>query len=56
MKSDSQLRADILEELMWNPSINDREIVVGVKGHVVTLTGYVDNFAQKYAAERLTVC
>jgi osmotically-inducible protein OsmY len=53
MKSDSQLRADILEELMWDPSINDREIVVGVKDHVVTLTGYVDNFAQKYAAERL---
>src|SRR5687768_14363642 len=52
MRSDSQLRADILEELKWEPSINDAEVVVGVKDGVVTLTGYVDSYAEKYAAER----
>jgi osmotically-inducible protein OsmY len=52
MKSDSQLRADILEELAWEPGINESEIVVGVKDRVVTLTGYVASYAQKYTAER----
>lgn len=54
MKSDSQLRADILEELMWEPSVNDAEIAVAVKDGVVTLSGYVDSYAQKHAAERAT--
>lgn len=52
MRSDSQLRADILEELRWDPSVNEAEIGVGTKDRVVTLTGYVDSYAQKYAAER----
>jgi osmotically-inducible protein OsmY len=52
MRSDSQLRADVLDELKWEPSVNDSDITVGVKDGVVTLTGYVDSYAQKYAAER----
>lgn len=52
MKSDSQLRADILEELKWDPRVNDAEIGVAVKDAVVTLTGFVDSYAQQYAAER----
>lgn len=52
MKSDTQLRTDVIDELSWDPSINDREIGVAVSNGVVTLTGRVDSYAQKYAAER----
>ena len=52
MKSDSQLRADVLEELKWEPSIEESEVGVVAKDGVVTLTGYVESYAQKYAAER----
>lgn len=53
MKSDSQLQRDILDELKWTPSINDAEIGVAAKDGVVTLTGNVDSWAQKYSAERV---
>jgi osmotically-inducible protein OsmY len=52
MKTDAQLRADIFEELKWEPSIREAEIGVAVKDGVVTLTGHVESYAQKYAAER----
>jgi osmotically-inducible protein OsmY len=52
MKNDSQLRADVIEELKWEPSVNEAEIGISVKGGVVTLSGSVDSYAQKYAAER----
>lgn len=53
MKNDSQLQRDILEELKWTPSIREAEIGVAVKEGVVTLTGNVDSWAQKHAAERV---
>src|SRR5580765_7863573 len=52
MKEDLQLHKDVIEELRWDPRVNDAEIGVSVKGGVVTLTGSVETFAQKYAAER----
>jgi osmotically-inducible protein OsmY len=52
MKTDLQLHKDVIEELRWDPRVNDAEIGVSVKAGVVTLTGSVDTFAQKYAAER----
>ncbi|HET9635214.1 MAG TPA: BON domain-containing protein [Gemmatimonadaceae bacterium] len=53
MKSDSQLQQDVLAELKWEPSVGEKEIGVAVKDAVVTLTGFVDSYAQKYAAERV---
>lgn len=53
MKSDSQLQQDVLAELKWEPSIGEEEIGVAVKDAVVTLTGFVDSYAQKYAAEKV---
>lgn len=53
MKSDMQLHKDIVEELRWDPRVNEAEIAVGVKGGVVTLTGAVETYAQKYAADRV---
>ncbi len=52
MKTDSQLRLDVVEELGWDPSINEAEIGVAVKDGVATLIGFVDSYAQKLAAER----
>ena len=52
MKTDTELRHDIQDELKWDPRVADAEIGVAVKDGVVTLSGYVENFAQKYAAER----
>ena len=52
MKTDLQLHRDVVEELRWDPQINEAEIGVSVKGGVVTLSGTVETFAQKSAAER----
>ncbi len=54
MKSDAQLLADVRAELEWNASVNDRNIVVGVKDGIVTLAGSVDNYSNKWSAERIT--
>lgn len=51
MKTDTQLQKDILEELRWDPRITEREIGIAVKDGVVTLTGSVPSFAERYAAE-----
>jgi len=52
MKTDIQLQRDVLDELKFEPSIREAEIGVAVKGGVVTLTGFVDSYAEKFTAER----
>lgn len=52
MKSDQDIAIDVLAELRWDPSVKGSEIGVGVKEGVVTLSGTVVTFAQKYAAAR----
>ena len=51
MKTDSQLQRDVMDELTWEPSIDHAHIGVAAKGGVVTLSGFVSNYAQKMAAE-----
>lgn len=52
MKSDSQLKKDVESELEWDPAIDASQVGVLVKDSVVTLTGHLDSYAAKYAAER----
>jgi osmotically-inducible protein OsmY len=52
MKTDSELQQDVMTELQWEPTIKAAEIGVGVTDGVVTLSGYVDSFYKKGAAER----
>jgi len=53
MRDESQfLKNDVEQELRWEPKLNASEIGVAVKGGVVELTGYVDTYAAKVAAER----
>lgn len=51
MKSDIQLKSDVEEELQWDPAVDASRFAVQVKDGVVTLTGGVDTFADKHAAE-----
>lgn len=50
--SDIVLRQDIMDELEFEPSINAAHIGVVVDKGVVTLSGYVDSYAEKLAAEK----
>ncbi|WP_406696351.1 BON domain-containing protein [Singulisphaera sp. Ch08] len=50
--SEIELQRDVLEELKWDPSVNAAHIGVTVKDGVITCTGHVSSYAEKYAAER----
>jgi osmotically-inducible protein OsmY len=52
MKTDSQLQHDVMEELKWDPKVEHSRIGVAAREGVVTLTGFVPNYAQKLAAEK----
>ena len=52
MKSDNQIQKDVMEELKWQPELNSSGIGVAVKNGVVTLSGLVDTFSKKLAAEK----
>ena len=43
---------DVFEELRWDPRVRETEIGIAVKDGVVTLSGFVDSYAQRTAAER----
>jgi len=52
MKTDAALQRDVMDELKWEPTVKPAEIGVGVKDGVVTLSGDVDTYGEKWAAER----
>jgi len=52
MKSDSDIKRDVEAELKWDPDIDPTDIGVAVKDGVVTLTGFVRSYNQKWQAER----
>ncbi|WP_055443448.1 BON domain-containing protein [Lacinutrix himadriensis] len=52
MRSDLSIKEDILEELEWQPSIDETQIGVVVKDGIVTLTGTVDSYVKKREAEK----
>jgi osmotically-inducible protein OsmY len=50
-KTDEQIQRDVLAELKWDARVQPNEIGVSVKDGIVTLTGYVDSYTKKWAAE-----
>lgn len=52
MKTDAHIKADVTDELAWDPAVNATGIGVAVKDGVVTLTGHLDSYAEKHAVER----
>jgi osmotically-inducible protein OsmY len=54
MKTNDQLQKDVIDEIRWDPQLKDvhSKIGVAVTDGVVTLTGEVDTYSKKLAAER----
>lgn len=51
MKTDQEIQNDVMDELKWEPFLTASEIGVAVKNGIVTLSGTVDRYAKKIAAE-----
>ena len=55
MKSDTEIRDDVIDELRWDPQISEPDAIgVAVADGAVTLTGSVPTYAQRLAATRAT--
>jgi osmotically-inducible protein OsmY len=52
MRSDSDIKRDVEDELRWDPDIDPTDIAVSVNSGVVTLAGFVRSYMQKYQAEQ----
>jgi purine nucleoside phosphorylase len=52
MRTDAQLQNDVQEGLKWEPRVTASKIGVAVSNGVVTLSGTVPTFAEKYAADK----
>jgi len=52
-RTDEQIQKDVLNELKWDPRVQSTEIGVAVKDGVVTLTGWVNSYTKKWAAEEI---
>jgi osmotically-inducible protein OsmY len=52
MKTDTQIKKDIQEELEWDPAIDPTGVGILVKDGVVTLTGHLSSYSEKLAAEQ----
>jgi osmotically-inducible protein OsmY len=50
-RTDEEIQRDVIAELRWDARVKPNEIGVQVKGGVVTLTGWVDSYLKKWAAE-----
>jgi osmotically-inducible protein OsmY len=51
IRSDEEIQKDVQAELEWEPRVKPNEIGVVVKDGIVTLTGWVDTYQKKWAAE-----
>src|SRR5216683_7674431 len=54
VRRDEQIQQDVLAELKWEPRVSPNEIGVVVKDGVVALTGWVDSYTKRWAAEEAT--
>lgn len=58
MRADEELRTDVLDELTWEPAIDESRIEVKVENAEVTLGGFVPSYYEKVraadAAERVS--
>jgi osmotically-inducible protein OsmY len=51
VQTDEQIQQEVLRELAYDASVQPNEIGVAVKDGIVTLTGHVDSFLKRWAAE-----
>jgi osmotically-inducible protein OsmY len=50
--TDEDIQREVLRELKWDAEVAPNDIGVAVRNGVATLTGLVDTFSKKWAAER----
>jgi osmotically-inducible protein OsmY len=50
-KDDSQIQTDVIEELRWDTRVDHTDVGVEVDSGIVTLTGSVDSYAKRLAAQ-----
>jgi osmotically-inducible protein OsmY len=51
MRSDSDIKRDVEDELRWDPDLDATDIAVAVKSGVVTLAGFTRSYSDKLEAE-----
>jgi osmotically-inducible protein OsmY len=51
MRNDGDIKKDVEDELRWDPELDATDVAVAVKSGVVTLTGFVKSYSEKYEAE-----
>ena len=54
MKTNAELQRDVLDELLWDPSINAANLQVAAADGTVTLSGSIASYTEKWAAKRAT--
>lgn len=52
-RMDDDVRRDVEAELAWDPDVVATDIAVKVRDGIVTLTGFVRKYSEKYEAERV---
>lgn len=52
MKTDSQIQADVIQALKWDPSVTHEHIGVAVSEGIVSLSGTIPSYIEKFAAEK----
>ena len=52
VKTDKEIQQDVMDEIKWEPIVHAAAIGVIVTDGVVKLSGYVDSYYEKWAAER----
>jgi osmotically-inducible protein OsmY len=51
-RSDADLKNDVINELMWDPSVDSSHVKVSAHDGIVTLRGTVPHFTEKGSAEK----
>ena len=51
MRSDSDIKRDVEDELRWDPDLDGTDIAIAVKSGVVTLAGFTRGYSDKLEAE-----
>jgi osmotically-inducible protein OsmY len=51
MRTDSEVKRDVEDEIKYDPYVDDVDIALSVKNGAVSLTGYVSDYSQKVQAE-----
>lgn len=51
IRSDALIQQDVLDELEWDPRVRPYEIGVSVRDGIVTLSGQVDSYTKRWAAQ-----